>query len=85
MWLVLDTAGRVPQHEQYLNDLKQVLESTGEQSVSFGKNRDLTLKDYLVEANAKFSSKSSVENLNILFLAAGFVGRIGGSTTRRSI
>ena len=74
--LRLMTAGRVPDHQRQLDELKQLLESTGEHSVSLGKNRDLTLKDYLIDANAKFSPDSSVDNLNILFIAAGYVDRM---------
>jgi hypothetical protein len=77
MQLLLKTAGRIPDHTHQLLDLKKKIEATGAAKVAFGKNKDLTLKDCLLSANAKFSPTSSVDNLNVLFLACGFVGNIG--------
>jgi len=74
--LLLKTAGRVPDHARELRDLKDKIESSGTAKVAFGKNKDLTLKDFLLKAHAKFSPDSSVDNLNILFLACGYVGNI---------
>jgi hypothetical protein len=73
MQLLFKTAGRVPDHIQQLVNLKDTIESAGAGKVTFGKNRDLTLKDFLLSANAKFSAESSVGNLNIMFLAGGYV------------
>jgi hypothetical protein len=75
--LSLLTAGRIPDHLQQLNELKQKIEGASAATVLLGKNRDLALKDCLVSANAKFSPDSSVDNLNILFLAAGYAGKMG--------
>jgi len=74
--LSLITAGRVPHHVQQLGDLKEQIESSGAATVVLGRNRDLALKDCLISANAKFSPDSSVDNLNILFVAAGYVGKM---------
>lgn len=75
--LSLGTAGRIPDHVQQLSDLKKKIESAGTATVVFNKNRDLALKDALVSANDKFSPSSSVDALNVLFLAAGYAGKIG--------
>ena len=75
--LSLATAGRIPDHRQQLSDLKENIESARAGTVLFNKNRDLALKDALVSANAKFSPNSSVDDLNILFLGAGYAGKMG--------
>jgi hypothetical protein len=72
--MLIKSAGRIPNHQKQLGDFKQNVEAGGGGPVLIGKNADLALKDALVSAHAKFSPNSSVENLNVLFLSAGYVG-----------
>jgi len=74
--LSLKTAGRIPDHSRQLQDLKEKIESSGAAAVQFGQNRDLALKDCLISANAKFSPDSSVDNLNVLFVAGGYADKM---------
>lgn len=71
--LTLKTAGRVPNHLQTFSDLKNKIESAHPtQSVQLGKNKDNTLKDFLVSAQGKFNPQSGCDDLNILLVACGY-------------
>ncbi len=61
-------AGRVPNHLDKFNALKSAMPK---ETVQLVKNKDNTLKDFLISANNKFSPDSGVDDLNILFIACG--------------
>jgi len=68
---VVTMGGRVSGYLEKFNRLKGVMESNPENSVDLAKNKDNTLKDFLVSAHDKFSVSSGVDDLNILFIACG--------------
>lgn len=71
--LTVKTAGRVPNHLGTFRDLKNQIESAHPtQSVQLGKNKDNTLKDFLVSAQGKFNPQSGCDDLNILLVACGY-------------
>lgn len=71
--LTIKTAGRVPNHLETFRDLKNKIESAHPaQSVQLGKNKDNTLKDFLVSAQGKFNPQSGCDDLNILLVAGGY-------------
>lgn len=71
--LVIKMAGRVPNHQESFNDLKGQLESLNPTTtVELGKNKDNTLKDFLVSAHAKFNAQSGCDDLNVLLVACGY-------------
>jgi len=72
--MLVKSAGRIPDHQSQLGGFKQSVEAGGAGPVIIGKNTDLALKDALVSAHTKFLPSSSVDNLNVLFLSAGYVG-----------
>lgn len=70
--LIYKTAGRVPGHVKSFDNLKEVVgERDPDKKVFQGKNKDNTMKDFLLSAHSKFSSKPGFEDLNILFVACG--------------
>lgn len=76
--LVIKMAGRVPNYQQQFDSLRQDLLSVNPtKDVALGKNRDLTLKDYLVSAHEKFSPNSGVDHCNVLFVACGHYFNMG--------
>ena len=71
--LIIRTLGRLPGHRETFDDLKSRIETVDPaKSVQVGKNKDNTLKDFLVSAHEKFSPSSGAEDLNILFIACGY-------------
>ena len=71
--LLIKTAGRVPNHRATFQDLKGRIEAAHpQQSVGLGKNKDNTLKDFLVSAHGKFNPHSGCDDLNILLVACGY-------------
>lgn len=67
------TAGRVPNQMETFRDLKNKIESAHpDKSVQLGKNKDNTLKDFLVSAHGKFNPQSGCDDLNILLVACGY-------------
>jgi hypothetical protein len=75
--ILLKTAGRIPNHDNELTGLKEKIEASGAAVALMGKNKDATHKEYLIAANRKFDPASSVDNLNILFIAGGSWGDMG--------
>lgn len=68
--LILRTDGRIPQHTQTHADLRaQIVAKHPNLDLKMGKNKDNTLKTFLLEANDKFNPGSGVDDLNILFVA----------------
>ncbi len=68
--LTLVMAGRNPNHLESFNTLNSQLKAVNpDVSLELGKNKDNTLKDFLVSAHSKFSPASNVDDLNILFVA----------------
>lgn len=70
--LTLKTAGRIPNHRESFSELKGQLEvAQSDKSLELGRNKDNTLKDFLISAHSKFSPASGVgvDDLNILFVA----------------
>jgi hypothetical protein len=75
--LTLFTAGRLPDHQRKLEELRATLSSgRSAPNVIIGKNRDLRMKDCLVSAHNKLSSNSGFDDLNILFFSMGHWYRI---------
>lgn len=71
--LVIKMAGRVPNHQDSFRELKAKIESAHPaQSVQLGKNKDNTLKDFLVSAHGKFNPQSGCGDLNVLLIACGY-------------
>jgi hypothetical protein len=71
--LVIKTAGRVPNHQATLQDLKGEIEAAHPTKlVEQGKNKDNTLKDFLLSAHGKFNPQSGCDDLNILLVACGY-------------
>lgn len=71
--LVIKTAGRVPNHQAMFQNLKGKIEAAHPtQLVEQGKNKDNTLKDFLVSAHGKFNPQSGCDDLNILLVACGY-------------
>jgi hypothetical protein len=69
---IVKTAGRMPDHLDTVRKLQSVFEgSKSGNKLELAKNKDNTLKDFLVSANGKFTSDSGVEHLNILLVACG--------------
>ena len=55
---------------ELFNELKSQLEGAeSDKSLELGKNKDNTLKDFLISAQAKFAPHSGVDDLNLLFIA----------------
>lgn len=75
--LVLKTAGRVPSHLKTFADLKGLIEGgpTGSK-LELAKNKDNTMKDFLVSANQKYSPAAGIDDLNVLIVACGGGGNI---------
>lgn len=67
----LRPAGRIHNYPSEVSDLISSIESSGAMAAFEAKNKDATLKSFLVEANRKFNPDSSVDDLNVLFLACG--------------
>ncbi len=75
--LILKTAGRVPHHMKTFTDLKGIIESPrSDKRLELAKNKDNTMKDFLVSANEKFSPVAGVDDLNVLFVACGGCGNV---------
>jgi hypothetical protein len=74
---VLKNVGRVPNHLKTFTDLKDAIESPSSNNrLELAKNKDNTMKDFLMSANEKFSSNSSFDDLNVLFVACGYIGNV---------
>jgi hypothetical protein len=66
------TAGRVPNFRDQFDGIRETLESSdASKKVLLGKNKDNTLREFLTEAQAKFSPESGVQQINILFIGCG--------------
>ena len=67
---VMRTHGRIPDHQK---EYEKMRTSFGEmnKTIELGKNKDNTLKQFLVEAHDKFNPNSGVDDLNVLFVACG--------------
>ena len=75
--LVLKSAGRVPDFSKKAGVLHELFrDSQLGHVLETDKNMDNAMKDFLLSANAKFSPSSSVNSLNILFVACGNIGNI---------
>jgi hypothetical protein len=71
--LIIKTAGRVPNHQAAFQDLKEKIEAAHPTKlVEQGKNKDNTLKDFLLSAHGKFNPQSGCDDLNILLVACGY-------------
>ena len=74
----MTTVGRVSNyqdHQERFRELKNVFDSPI-QSLMHTKNKDNTLKSFLVESHNKLSPSSSVDDLNVLFVACGNCGNV---------
>lgn len=65
--VILRIAGRVPNHEESFAQLSERM-SAARVTLGKAKNKDNTLKDFLLSANSKFSPNSDNDHLNILFV-----------------
>ncbi len=75
--LVVKMAGRVPNYQASFQDLKGKIESAHPTKlVELGKNKDNTLKDFLVSAHSKFNPQSGCDDVNILLVACGYYFKI---------
>jgi hypothetical protein len=71
------TMGRVPNHQQQYQKLAPALaQANPNKTVVHAKNKDCTAKDFLLSANAKFNPASGVDDLNVLFVACGYIDNI---------
>jgi hypothetical protein len=71
--LVFKTAGRIPEYKATYADLKGRIETVHhDKTVELGKNKDNTMKDFLVSAHEKFSPNSDFGDLNLLLVACGY-------------
>jgi hypothetical protein len=71
--LVIKMAGRVPDHRATFDDLKGKIEAAHpKQRVELAKNKDNTLKDFLISAHGKFNPHAGFDDLNILLVACGY-------------
>jgi hypothetical protein len=69
---VVKTAGRVPDHPDTFRKLASLFEhSKSGNKLELAKNKDNTMKDFLLSAHGKFAPASGVEDLNILLVACG--------------
>jgi hypothetical protein len=69
--MLLKTAGRICDYKSEISNLISSIGSSGAMTAVSAKNKDATLKTCLIEANEKFNPQSSVNDLNILFVANG--------------
>jgi hypothetical protein len=75
--LVLKSAGRVPGFDKTEAIMKEIFrESKSGHVLETDKNKDNTMKDFLLGAHAKFSPQSSCGNVNILIVACGNIGNM---------
>ena len=75
--LVFKTAGRVPDHMRTFADLKAIIEGPrSHKRLELAKNKDNTMKDFLVSANQKVCPAAGVDDLNVLLIACGGCGNI---------
>lgn len=78
--LIVKTAGRIPNRESTIQALNQKFaEAKQPTHVIEGKNKDNTLKQYLVESARKFppTERCSFESLSVLFVACDCYDNIG--------
>jgi hypothetical protein len=75
--LVLKSAGRVPGFDKTEAIMKEIFRNSKSGHVlETDKNKDNTMKDFLLRAHEKFSPHSSCGNVNILFVACGNIGNM---------
>lgn len=68
----LRTDGRIPNHTGIHEDLRAQVEAAHpDMTLKLAKNKDNALNQFLTEAHLKFDPDSSVDDLNILFVACG--------------
>lgn len=78
--LVVNTAGRVPNRQATIDDLNEKFSQAKQQTkVIEGKNKDNTLKQFLLEAANKFPTCAacSFESVNVLFVACDYYDNMG--------
>jgi hypothetical protein len=64
------TAGRVPDYRGRYEEIEALLRSADANAkTSLGKNKDNTLKDFLLSAHSKFRPDSGLDDLNLLLVA----------------
>jgi hypothetical protein len=72
---VFQNVGRVSdrlENSEKFRGLKSIIDNPEKgQKLEFAKNSDNKLKDYLVDANDKFSPNAGVDDLNVLLVACG--------------
>jgi hypothetical protein len=74
---VVKTAGRLPDRLQTVEKLQSLFEgSRSGNRLELAKNKDNTMKDFLVNANKKFAPKPTYNQLNVLLIACGNEGNI---------
>lgn len=74
---ILRTAGRVPNHAQKIAQMSSALaQASPNKRVVPVQNKDSRLKDFLLSANSKFNPSSGVDDLNVLFVACGYIDDI---------
>ena len=69
--MLVRTAGRIPAYPAGVDEFVSLVNASGAMPAVVGKNKDATLKDFLISANNKFNPESGVDDLNILFLGCG--------------
>lgn len=66
------TAGRVPSFRERFDEIKSLLQNADPHAqVNLGKNKDNTLKDFLLSAHSKFRPECGIDDLNMLLVACG--------------
>lgn len=74
---VLQTLGRSPNYQQQYQKFAPLLApASPNKTVVPAKNKDCTAKDFLISANTKFNPASGVDDLNVLFVACGYIDNI---------
>ena len=70
--ITLQTAGRIPEYHETLDEMKEAIESGPSGNVVVkGKNPDTRMKDCLILAHEKFQPSAGVDDLNVLLLSCG--------------
>jgi hypothetical protein len=75
--LVVKTVGRVLDHRKTFDKLKSGIENPRSgHTLELAKNKDNTMRDFLVNAQTKFSPDSGFDDLNVLLVACGYAGNV---------
>ena len=75
--LIFKTAGRIPAYNETFTNLKNsIVEVHHDKTVELAKNKDNTMKDFLLSAQDKFSPNSGFDDLNLLLVAGGYFSQM---------